>query len=57
MVASVNKETCTGCGDCLEMCPVEAITLVEEKATVSEDLCADCGACTDACTTSSITVD
>jgi ferredoxin len=57
MVAQVAKDKCTGCGDCVEACPTEAIKLVEEKANVDEDNCADCGACTDACPNSAISLD
>ncbi|MFP4141425.1 MAG: 4Fe-4S binding protein, partial [Phycisphaerae bacterium] len=27
MAAKVNEELCTGCGACVEVCPVEAISL------------------------------
>ena len=57
MVAQVNKETCTGCGDCLEACPLDAIEIQDEIAVVDADTCGDCGACVDECPTESITVE
>jgi len=54
MPAVVDKEKCTGCGDCVEACPSNAVQLQDEKANVSTDDCIDCGACVDACTTGSM---
>jgi len=54
MAAVVDKEKCTGCGDCVEACPSNAITMQEEKAQISPDDCIDCGACVDACSTGSM---
>ena len=48
MSATVNIEKCTGCEACVSSCPVEAISLVDDKATVSSE-CIDCGACVDEC--------
>jgi len=45
----VDKTKCSGCGTCMDLCPVEAIKLVENLATVSEEDCAECGACVDEC--------
>ncbi len=47
----VNWDTCVGCGLCVEVCPLGAISLVEEeekKACISE-MCVDCAACTKIC--------
>ncbi len=48
MKAIVYKEECTACGDCVEVCPVEAIEVVDEVAQV-DDNCTLCGLCVDAC--------
>lgn len=48
MAAVVDKVKCTACGSCVEVCPVEAITL-EEVAVINPDLCIDCGVCVDEC--------
>jgi len=43
MPAKINKEECTGCGTCVEECPVEAIIIDENEgyAVVDEDECVD----------------
>jgi len=46
-VAAVN-DTCTACGSCLEICPVEAIT-INELAEINGDICLGCGLCATAC--------
>ena len=59
----VNGEACTGCGKCVEVCPVKAISLVTandparprlKKAVVDEALCLGCGLCVRACPVESI---
>ena len=47
--AWVDVTRCTGCGACVEVCPVGAVALVDGKARVDEELCTGCGACVDAC--------
>jgi Fe-S-cluster-containing hydrogenase component 2 len=45
----VDVARCTGCGVCVEVCPVEAIALVDGKARIDEETCTGCRACVDAC--------
>jgi len=49
MAAKVNKDTCVGCGSCVDACPVTAIKLNSDKAEVSEGDCIECGACVGTC--------
>ena len=49
MAAKVDPEKCTGCGSCVEVCPVEAIKIEDDKAKVDENECVDCGTCIDEC--------
>lgn len=37
MAAKVDTELCTGCGACVEVCPVEAISLRDGKAQIDGD--------------------
>lgn len=45
----VDKDTCVGCGACVDECPVEAITLVDDKAVINADECTECETCVEAC--------
>jgi predicted Fe-Mo cluster-binding NifX family protein len=53
--ATVNKEKCVGCGQCIAVCPVEAISLNNGVATVS-DACVTCGACVHTCPVEAISL-
>lgn len=48
MAVNINKAKCTGCGDCVDTCPVEALSIENDK-TVVNDECIDCGVCIDEC--------
>ena len=48
MPAKVNADECTSCGQCADVCPVDAIK-IEDVAVVDADTCTDCGACVDEC--------
>ena len=45
----IDVERCTGCGACVEVCPVEAIALVNDRAHIDPKICTGCEACVDAC--------
>lgn len=50
------KDSCTGCGICVKICPVQALSISEEKrAVVSED-CTLCSICVDSCPFESLEV-
>jgi len=50
MSAVVNQEKCAGCGVCIEVCPVDAISLnSERKAQINSEECIECGRCTREC--------
>ncbi len=44
----ITKNTCTGCGTCLEVCPTEAIKMIDGRASITLD-CIDCGSCPRVC--------
>lgn len=56
MAVNINEETCIGCGSCIDTCPVEALSMVDEKAKCDADICVDCGACVDSCPVGAITL-
>lgn len=45
----INKAMCTGCGTCVEECPVGAIALEDDGAVIDEKNCVRCGTCHDVC--------
>jgi NAD-dependent dihydropyrimidine dehydrogenase PreA subunit len=44
-----DEDECTGCGSCVEICPVDALELEDEFPTVDEDWCIGCGVCATVC--------
>jgi len=57
MAAVVDPEKCTGCESCVEACPVEAISMKDDKAVVDPDTCSECGVCVDTCPVEAISMD
>ena len=62
-IPKINDDSCTGCGKCVTICPVEAMTLVsandpkrlkKKKARLNKDICLGCGLCVRACTDDSL---
>ncbi len=54
----VDENDCNGCGKCVNVCPVEAMTLISannperpkmKKARLNEDICLGCGLCAKSC--------
>jgi ferredoxin len=61
----VDVEKCSGCGKCMDACPVEAMSLVtardpnhprRRKAHVLEETCLGCGVCVRTCSKEAITL-
>ena len=44
----IDEELCVACENCVERCPVKAIT-IEDIAIVNRDLCLGCGLCASVC--------
>ncbi len=51
-----DKEACTGCGACVEICPVEALRLEEDVPVVDEAWCIGCGVCATVCPTDAVMI-
>ena len=45
----IDVEKCTGCGNCVEECPVDAISMEEDKARINMEECIRCGICHSIC--------
>jgi NAD-dependent dihydropyrimidine dehydrogenase PreA subunit len=39
------EERCIGCGNCVIICPVQAIELIDNKAIIDNDKCVECSVC------------
>jgi heterodisulfide reductase subunit A-like polyferredoxin len=48
-VARIDRLLCSGCGQCQDACPFEAI-LVDGQADVQRNACLGCGVCVGQCT-------
>ncbi|HPV43439.1 MAG TPA: 4Fe-4S dicluster domain-containing protein [Spirochaetota bacterium] len=61
----IDRSGCSGCGKCVDVCPVEAMALVSANdpakpkartALLNEDICLGCGVCARACPSRSISM-
>ena len=54
-VPRVDKNKCTYCGKCAEVCAFNAIAVINEKILIFDELCHGCGACSYLCPEHAIT--
>ena len=50
----VDETRCTSCGVCLQVCPSNALRLVDDKVRIDAALCNDCQACVEVCPSDAI---
>ncbi len=56
-VITVDLEKCTGCGECVNMCPNEVYKIEGGKAVVGKtDDCSNCQSCTSVCEPQAIVI-
>ena len=56
MIVEVDANDCVGCETCVSECPVEAISMVDDKALIDQDKCTQCQTCVEACPAEAIKV-
>lgn len=56
MSINFDLEKCTGCGNCVPVCPFGLLDMVDDKVQMKEG-CNLCGACVDACSYGAITIE
>ena len=55
---TVDTDKCTGCGECVDVCPVEVYELNDGKSNpVHEEECLGCESCVEVCEANAITVE
>lgn len=48
-VSEVDTAVCSGCGECTQACPFDALMLTDGQARVHLEACMGCGVCVDMC--------
>jgi ferredoxin/DNA-binding MarR family transcriptional regulator len=54
--AAVDVDSCVGCGECVDRCQMDAITLVDDRAEIQLERCIGCGVCVYHCPADVITL-
>ncbi len=55
-IRETQLDECIGCGACAEICPVDAVKMVEDKPRVDLNWCIGCGVCAIQCPTGVISI-
>jgi Fe-S-cluster-containing hydrogenase component 2 len=48
-MVKVDRDECVGCETCVPVCPVEAISMKDDKAYIDPDICTECETCIAEC--------
>lgn len=46
---TVDTSNCVGCGECEEVCPYDAIEVIDGDAVINPTLCHQCNRCVEVC--------
>ena len=56
MGIQIDLDKCTGCGNCVTVCPFGLLEIVDDKVQLQEG-CTFCGACQEACSDDAIQIE
>ena len=48
-MVKIDTNKCTGCGGCIDLCPVIALSMINDVVTISDELCTGCSICIKVC--------
>ena len=53
----VDQEKCIGCGECVDVCPVDVYEMQDEKSVpVNAEECIGCESCVEVCEQEAVTI-
>jgi len=55
-VRETDEDECVSCGECVEICPVDALKMEDDLPVVDAEWCIGCGVCTIVCPTGAVKV-
>ncbi len=55
-IRETDLDACIGCGQCVEICPVDAVELIDDVAVVDKEWCIGCGVCAGECPSNAIEI-
>lgn len=56
-IVTIDEEKCDGCGECVNICPVSILSLVDGHAAAGDSVeCSGCESCVSVCKCNAITV-
>jgi ferredoxin len=56
VIAVVDQALCAGCGDCIDACAEEALSMEQGLTVVDAPRCTGCGACVEVCSTEAMSM-
>ncbi len=56
-IARLDPDTCSGCGDCADICPMKAIEMNDDMAEIDDARCIGCGVCAYHCPTGALALE